>query len=314
MYSSGRSANKNNVAHNWANQITAKGKAGNFYFEGKTIYSYGGHFPIAVIADTCTFFTTRSYSPTTSAHISAAHISAAHSACSHHNVVMCCNPDEAAKGYHENNIQAFENEAKPIVVKLAAARKPEIYLQELAGLRTRMEKYVKTCGKKAAQCLKQKKLAYIYMADADKAAKATVQEREALRLRRLQMKAYEEERRKEAQKRFDEKVKEFRAFEIVTISSYSYPQGSDRNTSYLRYNKKAQRIETSKGVEIPAELAKRFYKWLKAVVKAGGCTEGNCEKKILDFSVEYVNADTFKIGCHTIAMSEADSIATLLKW
>src|SRR3954469_7899047 len=40
------------VAHVWAQQNQASGRSNNgqFYFEGATIFSYGGHFPIARFA------------------------------------------------------------------------------------------------------------------------------------------------------------------------------------------------------------------------------------------------------------------------
>lgn len=62
------------VAHLWANQsqAEARNQRRNFYFEGATIYSYGGHFPIAMHVThkkrRCVLFTTREYSPTTSKH------------------------------------------------------------------------------------------------------------------------------------------------------------------------------------------------------------------------------------------------------
>ena len=42
---------KSEVAHLWANQIQdeARDSRKSFYFEGRTIYSYGAHFTIAVL-------------------------------------------------------------------------------------------------------------------------------------------------------------------------------------------------------------------------------------------------------------------------
>jgi hypothetical protein len=61
------------IGHVWAQQKQQDGRndGGNYFFEGKTIYSYGSHFPIATFADAKTvLFTTRTYSITTSSHIS----------------------------------------------------------------------------------------------------------------------------------------------------------------------------------------------------------------------------------------------------
>ncbi len=65
--------NNQQLAHVWAQQQKTSGKGSSFYFEGATIYSYGGHFPIARFythkEKDCILFTTRSYSHTTSKHI-----------------------------------------------------------------------------------------------------------------------------------------------------------------------------------------------------------------------------------------------------
>lgn len=59
------------VAHVWAQQTQDEGRSnnGNFYFSGRTIYSYGSHFPIATFTVArgrqCVLFTTRGYSKTT---------------------------------------------------------------------------------------------------------------------------------------------------------------------------------------------------------------------------------------------------------
>src|SRR6267378_6539904 len=70
------------IPHLWAHKVqeSARNAQGNLYFGGDTIYSYGSHFPIARhVVDNPTkknpksaiLFTTRSYSVTTSGHISA---------------------------------------------------------------------------------------------------------------------------------------------------------------------------------------------------------------------------------------------------
>lgn len=63
------------IAHLWAHhtQQSARNQGGNFYFDGPTIYSYGGHFPIATHithkGKAAILVTTRGYSVTTSKHI-----------------------------------------------------------------------------------------------------------------------------------------------------------------------------------------------------------------------------------------------------
>ncbi len=64
------------IAHLWAHQTqqSARNQQNNFYFDGPTIYSYGGHFPIAShVTGTrkrkAVLITTRGYGNTTSGHI-----------------------------------------------------------------------------------------------------------------------------------------------------------------------------------------------------------------------------------------------------
>lgn len=62
--------NNRDVAHCWAHQRKHSGKGSNFFFEGAVIYSYGRHFPIARIEGDTVWFTTKTYSISTSKHIS----------------------------------------------------------------------------------------------------------------------------------------------------------------------------------------------------------------------------------------------------
>lgn len=70
------------IPHLWAHRVqeSARNAQGNLYFEGDVIYSYGSHFPIAKhVLDNPTkrnpkpavLLTTRTYSVTTSGHVSA---------------------------------------------------------------------------------------------------------------------------------------------------------------------------------------------------------------------------------------------------
>lgn len=63
------SCGADDVAHAWAHQTRYEMRKGNVFFEGKVIFSYGRHFPMAVLLDNgyVAINSTR-YSPTTSAH------------------------------------------------------------------------------------------------------------------------------------------------------------------------------------------------------------------------------------------------------
>lgn len=285
------------VAHLWANhhQEEARTSTGNFYFHGNTIYSYGSHFPIAVLKceKQAVLFTTRTYSVTTSAHISMTR-----NACNHYEPVYCCNPDEASRGYHDNNLAAFERECKSLAGKLAKAKKPEIYLSQIAYQRELLNKYSAFFDLDLNTI--SVPLAYIYILSKNEGQEASEKERIAV----------EERNQKAEMQRKKDHAKELRKFRAFKLQRMYMRNGFD----YLRYNAESKRVETSQGVEIPAEVARRFYKWVKATIKKGGC-DGNCgEIKILDYTVKAVSKDMMQIGCHNIPIREADAIAVLLNW
>lgn len=121
---------KSTIAHMWANktQDSARYTGGSFYYDGNTIYSYGSHFPIAKHIKQngvkAVLFTLRSYSHTTSNHISTVR-----QACRHLNIIYCFRPDAS----HDNNFNYWLTEAESAINKLKTARKPEKYLNELSG-------------------------------------------------------------------------------------------------------------------------------------------------------------------------------------
>jgi hypothetical protein len=79
----------------------------------------------------------------------------------------------------------------------------------------------------------------------------------------------------------------------------------------LRYNKDEKRVETSKGVEIPAAIAK------KAFITLNGCMEGKCDNlsiPVLNYTITKTTKDTIIAGCHTIPKADVNYIADLLNW
>lgn len=283
------------VAHLWAHQAQeeARKSNGSFYFHKRVIYSYGSHFPIAEIDENnsnIVYFTTRTYSNTT-----AGHISTASRAVGHKTLIYCKYPTAAAEKDHEANMTDFEEKAKQIAKSLPNSRKPEIYLTQIATQRSLMEKYVEHFGLD----IQEYPFAYIYIRSKDGTTEASEKELEA-------MKVAEKIRLKKDKRELAKQLKLFRTFKIERIRTKI-------NIDYLRFNEESLRIETSQGVEIPVEAAKRFYSWALKTIKAGGCS-GDCKETILSYQVQSIDNSFMKIGCHNIPVSEAAAIAEQLKW
>lgn len=298
------------ICHLWAHQLRERAhKAGanhyQLFFEGKTIYSYGRHFAIASIfgkANNFVAITTQKYSNTT-----AGHINEVKSALSHfapENKIYCSDPEQAINGRHITNLQTFERAAKHAAEGLAKAKKPAIYFNQITEQKNMFDRYC------AAFKIKTKKKDYPYLN-----IQATPED-----LAKIKKQAAAEKERKERA----ERVAEIKAMSQLNYwlqgLKYSDVDADGSNQlvkpphglkhTYLRIQ--GANVETSKGITIPIDTARRFYLWYVGTAAAGGCL--NCDKDILGYKVTQANAQGLVIGCHDITRAEIDKIAALLNW
>jgi predicted Holliday junction resolvase-like endonuclease len=259
-----------NVAHLWANQHQeeARTQTYNLYFNGKSIYSYGSHFCIAKHVEGAVLFTEREYSNTTSKHKSIVR-----NACSHKNIVYCYNP----LGSHEQNFQAWRQECEGYIEKLAKARKPEKYIQELEGVKYRAERYAKLFDIAVPEELTQA------WGITSKAEIVSYMEAKAEAIRKRK-----EAQEKRLKKEHRDNVKKFRDFKtprVYTRLEYDL----------LRYNPSNQRFQTSQGVEIPLAIGLGIYKRL---------VNNQAVEKVLDFEVKEITKKYIQVGCHKVEIKE----------
>lgn len=299
------------VAHLWANQVQDEARKSNnsFYFNGRTIYSYGSHFPIAVLDEqdnNICYFTTRTYSSTTSGHISTVR-----HASSHKTHIYCKNPDEALRGYHANNIADFEANARSIAQSLPNSRKPEIYLHKIAQERELLKKYAEHFKLDLTDAIY--KLAYIWIESKDGGNKASEEERKANEIARIEREKREAERLERQAKEHKSNVSKWRKFADKYSMQRATLYSRCELVDYLRFNHVTNRIETSQGVEIPLEYAKKFYLQVLETV-----TNGKCELCGTDFLSRYeikdINKNFIRIGCHKITIKEIKALAKKLNW
>lgn len=261
------------LAHVYANQSqpTGRNSNGSFYFEDKTIFSYGRHFPIAAIVNNsqgveAMLFTFRTYSNTTSKQISIVR-----SATRQYNKIYCFNPNYS----HEANFIEWINLAEIEAFKLRKAKKPEIYLNELGRLSDQVNTYANYFGLEipitlqAVLSIKDKKENLEYMSKKDELIKIEVAQK---------MKAKKIE--------YKEQLKKWFNFETGRVYS-------GFNLDFLRVNE--NRIETTQAVQIPVELAKRLHNKIKTNTLQVG-------EQLLNYRVDEIG-DIIKIGCHNFKRS-----------
>ena len=286
------------VAHAWANQTQAEARSNSLSFRGPSLHSY--RLEIARIVtnkrkESVTLFVEIGVSSVTTS----THQGIAWDACSHHERIVVPSihsrkwPKEREVD-HAKMFAAWAWKAKTVAAHLERATKPIKYLDELATLSRRVERYAEFFGVKVPASL-LKTLAIRTGAEwaaVDKRDRAKAERDKANRAKKdaaLRAKA----------------VEDWRAFKRDYIS------GRD-GRDFLRYNAEKKRIETSQGVQIPVTVGKRMFYWLMPIAANGGCAP--CDYKILDFQVSGVYSDRVEVGCHTVYLDEVQAIAQQLDW
>lgn len=112
----------------WAYRIqdNARNQQGNLYFQGDTIYSYGGHFPIARHVERrgrrAVLFTTRSWSSTTSGHKWSVRAAIPDGVTVFEVPGVEVNTGRATVAEHKRNFEYFAGEIKRWIVDAARAK------------------------------------------------------------------------------------------------------------------------------------------------------------------------------------------------
>ncbi len=131
--------------------------------------------------------------------------------------------------------------------------------------------------------------------------------------------AANERKMKQAAKAYELYLKLWRAYDSEGLQDMpaktkelcNYYQNNAASFTRLRYNTAENRLETSKGVQIPAEIAKRAF------IQLNGCMEGICKSinvPVLHYTITETTKDYIKAGCHTIPKTDINYIANLLNW
>ena len=324
------------VAHIWAQQTQDEGRCSNGFFEGDTIYSYGKHFPIARIftddaGNKTVFFTTRTYSNTT-----AKHIGYTNNACSHMDTLYMNDivttddiySDYAYTWYHRNNIAVMITELEELLLKFKQARRTkQWHLRMARNCAIRIKNYTKFFKIKKSLTKKAFSLVdYAFSDDRDKEVDEAI-ERERIRLTDPELekkrKKAQEARERRIEKENAEQLEKWRNFEAYTpyvtrkwSRIYGYGYTGRGHFDLLRYNVDQERVETSKGVKVPVEIAHTFYRYIKIMIAKGGCTSRNCCDYVLmgHYTVDKITEEEIVVGCHTIQMTEVEAIAKQLNW
>lgn len=277
------------IAHIWANQLEYKGQQSNLYYSGSTIYSYGYHFAIAKHIDYKTvLMTNRGYSNST-----AKHINLVRSAISHKDVIYCNDPTKS----HDYNISHFIKEIKNEAEYLVNARKPEKYLLCIEQIKSSLNKYltyfdIKLNKNQLEQIQITSKNDYLELIEKEKQAQLKKNKKEIAIGKKLYP-LYVHNFRNNLKN-------DFTHIEQKAIEKYYNSIGGP-----ILFKITSSGIQSSKGINLTIEVAKRYInKFLSQEIKV--------TDKILNYSVDQINKDFIKIGCHNIYIKEIEYLNTIL--
>lgn len=290
-------SNHQNCAHAWAHQLSLNGHASNLYFEGPTIFSYGSHFPIATLDENRVFFTTEGYSVSTSKHKCRALSAVSHLKIVYVKHVPLGTDPASDESFIRKNIEDWISEIQHLISTLERFPRRLSLLKEIDCLLSLLRTFLNELGVTPDHNLQQvldhpslKAIAELNTARKLKAAKAE-QKRLAL-----------------LTKLFTGLLKAWKS-DLSTNGSLQNPL--DSNLAYLRWNDNTNCVETSKGIQVPLEVAKKCYDFLHSVLPEG-CSD--CNFRLMGFQINSVSPEYLIVGCHKIALNEVTDIARELKW
>ena len=268
--------NNADCVHTFAQRTQQTGRTsnGNIFFEGDKIYSYGYHYELGRFLDDETILINdEGYSASTAKHIH-----------------LLIGATSQYKQYYKTkvNIHLVYNKIMYLKNKLVRARKPQMYISEIYQRWNSLNEYINE--RKRTELTKEKKYKELLLFVDSLQNETSIQD--------LKDWAKEEakKKREKQKKELTKKLKKFRAYE----SDYFRIGGKD----YLRLSKCAQFVETSQGVRIDINEAKRYLKLLKSGAIMRGQKIGNYT------TISY--GKLLKIGCHNISKEEIQYINNLI--
>jgi len=250
----------------------------------------------------------QSYSNTT-----AKHISRARSAVSHKNFIYVNDVPtnfDCLTHTHKNNMSYWKRQIKQMVTELGNKRnKAE---RRISVINTNVNQLNTYCQYFKLK-IKDKELKSLLSIVS--APDFVEQAMEA----KIKQDAANEKRMKQAGKAFEKYIalwREYKDEEIKELPAKvkelcNFYNNNQQALTRLRFNADQNRLETSKGVQIPAEVAKKAYKTLN------GCMEGKCDSlsiDVMNYTITKTTDTAIIAGCHTIPKEDVRYIAKLLNW
>lgn len=294
------------IAHIWAKQSQSEGRVsgGNIYFQGTKIYSYGSHFCMAnIVKPGIVFVTDRSYSVTTSSHLSTVRY-----AVNHMETISVPYSEETT--LNKDNAKAWINRIKENLDTISNTRKrPQTKEQakgNLLNIVSSIDRYLEITEQKLTTKWSydediRKSLIAHYEATKDEKAGAYLSVKLA-KIAQSKERAIKKQRAEQLKIQQDHLSKWLKG---GNVSTYYFSNIEDVK---LRVNEvpEGKIIETSKGARVSLKAGKLLFE----AIKAGKDVKGF---DLDGYTVISLNG-VLTVGCHKIERTEIDRFAKSLNW
>lgn len=256
------------LAHIWAQQTQPHGRTANgaFYFNGKSIYSYGSHFCIARFHDPKTvLLTTRSYSVTTAKHVG--YVRNALNGLDL-KIILVPRPDDELKINLLQMIEEIRDLHNQAQTKRDGTKVKDALIYEASRTASHAERIKTMLGTDG--------LVYTI---------PTLDE-QVIASHEQVLREREQASRERKEQAYKEKVAQWLKGKNVSLMGYS-------GDTLLRHINGGETVQTSRGASVPTKHAEVLYKaWRNGKVIVG--------THIGDFTVLRSSEDEVVIGCHTL--------------
>ena len=280
-------ATHDQVAHAWAHQTGKRQNGPNMFYRGKTIYSYGSHFPIATLVEpapgrTVVLFTSSGYSVST-----AKHKQITRHACSHLPTFVV--PMQGTDEYsHQRNLDSY---AALITAALEKAKRARVYgsmhLGDAQRLVDEHNAYLAAFSLTAPPASMPADIADIERHLAE-AREADIRRREAAEART----------RAEHAERIDAWL-------------HGAPVSCPRTTTAL-VRVKDDTVQTSWGASVPLADALVLFRYAKTCAALGKRFEASVPVPVGGYTLDHIDEHgTLRVGCHLITLADQLKAAEL---
>jgi hypothetical protein len=317
-------------AHVWAQQNQDKGRSnnGNMYFEGRTIYSYGSHFPLAIFIDSDTVLINESpYSSSTQRHQSYVRRAVDHKQ-------RICAPCSVVKAFQWDH--KFNDQAQAAMVKHAQSH-ARYHLDRATGKKALQYK-LKDLDKAKYEVQKAVDLFDTFKVKHTKDLKALVKMVNAENAIDANKKLIEKERKAKAKREAD--ARKMRALERAAQEQLaqdnldawrSYDKALDDSPNaykirhaiqssskiFMRIARLGDEIETSKGARFPIDHGKLAFNFIRKIKESDtpqAWVKNGKRIALGHFEIDEIDAQgNVKAGCHFVEWNEIERLATILE-